>query len=177
MNDHAFGLEGADARDHLSSLQFIGDFNEDGHDDFLARGDSESYVLFGPAKIDDVRLAAEQSQIVVDHTAFGVPGSRFDDLNADGTPDLAFVRDTGTEWLVTIIFGGQVSGFQLGRSVPWPRDWDQDFVEQDLVGSALAANSANDSDWSPVQAAVLDGWRRTTDQNSSTPLDVDFGVP
>ncbi|MBI2479347.1 MAG: calcium-binding protein [Planctomycetia bacterium] len=52
LDEIAFGLNGIDLGP-LSPLQSVGDFNNDGQDDFITSSADTSYMLFGPLKLSD----------------------------------------------------------------------------------------------------------------------------
>ncbi|TWU49227.1 PKD domain-containing protein [Rubripirellula reticaptiva] len=129
LTSQAFGLEGVDASEQLSSLRTVGDFNGDGYDDFIASGTTTSYLLFGPVDLDAIEQIDQVADIVIDHTALGRPATSQGDINGDGIGDLAFVRSENGTAIVTVVLGGKT--MDAGTSLlakPWPRNWNEAFV-------------------------------------------------
>lgn len=128
----AFGLEGAGIDEHLSELTSIGDFNGDGFDDFIASGDTKSYILLGPVELSDMERVDLYAEIIVDKASLGDTSSSAGDINDDGYSDLAFIRNESGVKIVTIVLGGKTmkTTDSLGTVVqaPWLRNWDQTFV-------------------------------------------------
>ncbi len=74
---------------------------------------TQSYLFFGPMKIDDVHVVADLADIVIEHSSLGVPGNRFADVNRDGLADLSFSRSDGNDYIVTLVYGGARRGSSL----------------------------------------------------------------
>ena len=94
------------------------------------------------------------AEIIIDHAALGKPADRFGDVNGDGLADLAFVRRNNTT--VTIVLGNATANGLLNTdsskgpvASPWPRNWDQAFVDSQLV--ALTGSIENASTNPPGQ--------------------------
>ena len=147
--ENSFALEGDVEGDKLSEFRKVGDFNGDEQDDFLASGNDFSYLLFGPLDLDSVLDVAEFAEIIIDHQALGQPADRFGDVNDDSLADMAFIRRDSTT--VTIVLGnrtanGLVNTDSLKGAVatPWPRNWNQAFVDSTLV--ARSGDIADNTD-------------------------------
>lgn len=127
VSENVFGLEGQTTGEQLSDLRKIGDFNDDGHDDFIASSDTTSYILLGPVELGAMERIDHYAEIIVDHAAVGRPAERFGDLDGDNVGDLAFIRNEDGANVVTVVFGGKTMT-QNGVEEPWIRNWDQSFV-------------------------------------------------
>ena len=101
---NAFGLQGS-ANDKIETLESFGDVNGDGLEDFIARGTSKSYLLFGPVELTDLEGIETYAEIVIDHETLGRPAEGMGDINADGIRDYAFVTSTRDNLVVRIVLG------------------------------------------------------------------------
>ncbi len=146
----SFGIQGVEPSESLSSFQLIGDFNDDGHDDFIASSQSTSYVMFGPVDLQGMERVNSVADIIIDHELFGRPASSFGDINNDGVADFAFVQKQAGDTVVTIVYGGQ-TGRVVGQGtsatqVLWPRNWDtkllSEFTYVDSVGQVKVVNDS-----------------------------------
>ena len=140
----AFGLSGSSNGELFSSVLPIGDFNGDGFQDFIASGDSQSYVAFGPVELTDLESIASFAVFVIDHQAVGIPALSFGDINGDGRDDLAFVKQEAFDTVVTVVFGnaiGRINPQDTTTTDQWPRLWDVDFANDFLVTSGNNANA------------------------------------
>ncbi|MEX0641054.1 MAG: hypothetical protein WD468_00055, partial [Pirellulales bacterium] len=107
LND-TFRLHGAAAEDALSRLQRIGDFNDDGIDDFILESEEESYVLFGPVEVTGTHDIESRAALVLSSRSIGQPAERMGDINGDGVADIVMVRanEIGSNYVVSILYGG-----------------------------------------------------------------------
>lgn len=141
LGDTAALFGSADDAD-LGSVVPVGDFNADGHQDHAVVGRDQTFIVFGPLALDRTVDVAEVAHVVVEHSALGRPMSRAGDVNGDGINDLAFVRQTFSEAIVTVVFGGQTGrqgdGFE---AIQWPRFWDSEFQAGFLDDDPLNGNS------------------------------------
>ena len=123
----------------ISPLNSVGDFNDDGFDDFIASTATESYVFFGPIGLTDFEPAKNYANIVIDHAVLGRPASSFGDLDGDGVSDLVFLTEDQGDGLLTIISGGAVAS-AINTVTNWPRDWNASFVQNVLIESGNHTN-------------------------------------
>ncbi|MEQ1825056.1 MAG: SUMF1/EgtB/PvdO family nonheme iron enzyme, partial [Pirellula sp.] len=108
----AAGLEGVATNEKLSQSRSIGDINGDSFEDFLLEGGQASYVVFGPVSFEGVNSVRDRADIILD---FSLPSqypgklaSKLGDIDGDGLTDLVFYKPTGSNLLVTTIFGAKV---------------------------------------------------------------------
>ncbi|MEM8911271.1 MAG: LamG-like jellyroll fold domain-containing protein [Planctomycetota bacterium] len=134
VDETAFGLENGE-NGQLSPLRAVGDFNNDGHEDFITSGSSTSYLLLGPVELTDLEIVDTYAEILIDHTALGSPVRGLGDIDGDGTDDLAFERLDGQDVLVTVVYGGEVARVDGTTTTEWSRYWDQAFVDNVLKPS------------------------------------------
>ncbi|MEQ1825946.1 MAG: LamG-like jellyroll fold domain-containing protein, partial [Pirellula sp.] len=138
---NSFGIQGNMANEQLSKLTPVGDFNGDSLTDYMVSGTSFSYLVFGPFNTDDLESVRDVANIVIDHSALGIPTDRFGDINGDGVSDLAFLRESGSDVLVNVVFGGRTAGLNSGNLALWPRNWDAQFERTFLVRTGQGNNA------------------------------------
>ncbi|MDB5351277.1 MAG: cya 2 [Planctomycetota bacterium] len=109
----AFALTGA-AGDALGAIQAVGDVSGDGVEDFLVRGATRAYLLYGPVDLRSRVPIADRADVVIDTASIGQPALGRGDINGDvgggrkGVSDLVFTRHDATfKPIVTVIYGGQ----------------------------------------------------------------------
>ncbi|MFT7639152.1 MAG: ELWxxDGT repeat protein, partial [Pirellulaceae bacterium] len=156
LESQAFGLEGVAVDEHLSDLQPIGDFNDDGRDDFIVSSETASYVLFGPLELDTMERVDEYAEIVIDHASLGRPATSFGDIGPavtrdgvitnDGLGDLVFVRDDDGDIVVTVVFGNA----EQKDSEPWTRDWNESFIRNGLTAKNSRVIRLSNTTFSPL---------------------------
>ncbi|MEZ6088781.1 MAG: FG-GAP-like repeat-containing protein [Pirellulaceae bacterium] len=127
INSESFGFQ-ADSTRFVSALSNIGDFNNDGADDFIVSNAEESFLIFGPVVLDDLEIASELANIVIKHESAGRPSATRGDVNADGIADLVLSRRDEFESIVTVIFGGEDAGLASGSVLQWEREWNAEFL-------------------------------------------------
>ena len=123
---NAFGLQGS-ANDKIETLESFGDVNGDGLEDFIARGTSKSYLLFGPVELTDLEDIETYAEIVIDHETLGRPAEGMGDINADGIRDYAFVTSTRDNLVVRIV---------LGTVEANQRNWNGDYWTNQRAGKS-----------------------------------------
>ena len=117
-------LQGDQPDERLSELVSIGDFDDDGFEDFVAIGQDTSYVMLRPVELSGEVNVHDFAEIVIDHATLGRPASSQGDINGDGISDLVLVRGSNSETTVTTIFGNGLTN--------WPREWGGDFAVDQL---------------------------------------------
>ncbi|TWT93960.1 PKD domain-containing protein [Stieleria varia] len=144
INNDAFGFGGAGADDHLSQLKFVGDFNGDGLDDFIASSDTTSYVLLGPVQIDALEQIDQYADIIIDHASLGTPSRSFGDIDGDGFADLAFAQNVNGSQVVKVVLGGETKKTTDAQGAvseaAWGRVWDLAFVASSFNSPAVTSS-------------------------------------
>uniref|UniRef100_UPI00356A9D5F LamG-like jellyroll fold domain-containing protein n=1 Tax=Stieleria sp. TaxID=2795976 RepID=UPI00356A9D5F len=125
VEDNAFGLQGSEG-DQIDTLESFGDVNDDGVEDFIARGTSKSYVLFGPVSLTDLEDIETYAEVIIDHETLGRPAEGMGDINADGIRDYAFVTSTSEDLVVRVI---------LGTVEVTERNWNGDYWDNQLASN------------------------------------------
>jgi len=139
-DSNAYGIKGSNATEQLSRIVPVGDFNDDSITDYMVSGASTSYLVFGPFNVKDLESARDLANIVIDHSAIGIPADRYGDINGDGIADLAFSLRCSTSVVVNIVFGGSTVSNPSGGRIAWPRDWDASFAASFLASSGGNSN-------------------------------------
>ncbi|MEM0924706.1 MAG: hypothetical protein AAGJ83_01590, partial [Planctomycetota bacterium] len=162
VQDDVFTLE---SPEEIQSFQAIGDFNGDGHDDFLASGQLRSYILLGPIDLASVHDIEEQANILIDRYVLengqivapllGEPAARQGNINGDAFGDLTFVKHENGETIITIVMGDtHQTTLPSGDRIPWSRHWDASFVNDELDGTNSRTIRLNDAQLSPQDVSV-----------------------
>lgn len=97
----------------------IGDVNGDAQVDWLFRGFSRSYLLFGPVATNAMGSIREHANLIFDHSALGIPIQTLGDINGDSKTDLVFLplRRNGAIFIrndadtaVLTLYGARIQG-------------------------------------------------------------------
>ena len=152
----AFGIGGTTVGERLDRLQRIGDFNQDGIDDYISSGQTFSYIFLGPVALDDMQDATQIADYKIDSSVFGIPAKNHGDVNGDGFADLLFLKSTPDQTIGRIVFGRTTDTYKSYV-------WDQEFIDSTLTQDNSRTISLDDAILSPmnVQAEFL---RYTADQ-------------
>ena len=128
------------------SLDTLGDINRDGYEDLVVGGDHDTaYIVWGASSAAsmllsdaDVKIRGDQSTEVFGYNVFAV-----DDLNQDGTVDLAVGTGSGTDECHVYLYFGPLSARAVLSATP-----DADSIlncdgVNDYVISSVAAGDVN----------------------------------
>ena len=86
----AYRFDGDSFYDALSAATNVGDFNDDGFDDFLVSDADYSYLMIGPLDLAEARDPAEYAAMVISHAIFGTPALTHGNVDAERGSDLIF---------------------------------------------------------------------------------------
>ena len=90
----------------LSQGEEIGDVNGDGHSDWLFRGSTVSYVIYGPVSSNSRESIDQMANLILDHNQLGVVGQKLGDIDGDAQTDFVFLPIGGDS--LSIMFGSGI---------------------------------------------------------------------
>ncbi|MGB0579860.1 MAG: proprotein convertase P-domain-containing protein, partial [Limisphaerales bacterium] len=102
----AVAIEGDSLNERLSEVISVGDFSGDGHDDFILLSKTTAYLFLGPVELSGLGEITPLADFLFSMSELGNPSRQAGDINGDGIHDLAFIKESGGDLVVTLVLGG-----------------------------------------------------------------------